>query len=1253
MDSNTDKIAVIGIAGKFPGANNISELWDNLVAGKETITELTDDILSKFEVNYEELSKDTNYVKARGVLTDIDKFDAGFFGMTPKEAAYTDPQQRVWLETAWNAFENAGIDPLNYPGAIGVYAGSYMNTYLLNNILRDSVRLEKYIRLRSTETFQLVTGNETSYIPTKTAYKFNLKGPAVNVQTACSTSLVAIVHACQSLFNYESDVCIAGGVCILTPQETGYLYQEGAIPSPDGHCRPFDKNAQGTVFSNGIGIVVLKRLSDALKDKDRIYATVSGWALNNDGNKKVSYTAPSIDGQAEVIMMAHSFAGISPEEIAYVEAHGTATPLGDPIEIAALSKAFSKKTNKKQYCGIGSVKSNFGHTDAAAGVASFIKSCLSIYNRTIPPTINFTEPNPHIDFANTPFYVQSELKKWEKNEPLVIGVSSFGIGGTNAHVILEEPPQTSRKIPSESIWPSLLVISAKSEIALKRRKENLVQFLQSTRDNLSDIAFTLQFGKNPMPFRSFCESSKNLSDITSFVDGKIDESKKSIAFAFPGQGAQYINMGKELYEKIPSFKAILDDCFEIFKETTGKDFLPIIFNPGKDDSLINQTQHTQPALFIIEYSLSKLLISFGIIPDYLIGHSIGEYTAACISGVFDLKTALKIVIKRGELMQSMPSGKMLAVRSSANGLIKLNSSLFEIAAENTESACTISVKNENLDDVISLLTKADIEFIPLNTSHAFHSSAFDPILSEFERFVNQFEIQPPKIPFISCLTGDFIREEDDLSGSYWAKQLRNTVLFNKGVTTILNIGNPIFIEAGPNRHLSSLIRANKLLINKTSVIPMLPKSDDSGDKSRIISALGSLWNLGYPLDFEKIFPSENSSKVTVPDYPFERSRYWIDYFPTNYKENPKSSFTSDVLLERGEQFDDLPVSFEIKSILFELSGTPIDQLKSDINFHDFGFDSLFLAQFAKALEARFKLRIQFRQLAFEYDTIEKLSIYISESGQIKERAKKNVENLININYLSKTGKKTPLVLVHGGNSANFLPNYFKDTRPILNFSDLGSDGEKIKIKDIDTLSRFYIEQLKSTIPNGPYILCGFSFGGLVASKMAAIFQEEYGEHIPCLIFFDTKTPQAEIPKEPNKVYKLLYVVEENKLVFLFKAFLKRLRRIVYWIKKIKYYKIYHFINLPLPVKFRSKYIFSQYMKMAKNYVPSKIDTDLLIFKSNENPIEDQNLGWSELMNNVETINVEGDHLELMILEKNFKIIGEKMLSFIESKEDFK
>ncbi len=985
MNNSTNKIAVIGMSCRFPGAVNAEEFWNNLILGKETLTHFTGEEIARFEPYFDKIKDNPDYVRVRGVLKDIDKFDAAFFGMTPKEAAETDPQQRIWLETAWQALENAGCDPFSYPGAIGVFAGGGVSSYLINNILRDHDWRENFFRPDSGASSQLMFGNDPSYITTKTAYHFNLKGPAVYVQTACSTSLVAIVQACQSLYSYDSDVCLAGGIRIIIPQEKGYLYQEGGIPSPDGHCRAFDAKANGTVGSNGVGVVVLKRMEDAIKDNDTIYALVSGWALNNDGSNKVSFAAPSINGQAEVIMMAQSFAEVSPEEIGYIEAHGTATQLGDPIEMAALTKAFSAKTDKKQFCGIGSVKSNIGHTDSAAGVASFIKVCLSAYNKKIPPTLHYSKPNPHIDFKNSPFYVLNKLKEWSEQKPLIMGVSSFGIGGTNAHLIVEQPPFPEKESEQSSEWPSLIVLSAKSEDSQKRRQKDLAEFLKAKPDlNIHDVAYTLAFGRNHMLHRSFIVAS-TLEEIISggkkFTDGKKDNQVSKIAFMFPGQGAQYVKMGYDLYQKNKTFRDILDDSFRIIRYETGEDIKPILFgnsNMAESDLRLTSTELTQPALFIIEYGLSKVLDQLDIKPDFMIGHSIGEYTAACLAGVFDFQTALKIVIKRGQLMRKMPSGNMMAVRSDIEKLKSISESYFEIAADNAFESCTISFKSEDTEKVKTLLDKNNIQHVQLNTSHAFHSAAFDPIISEFREYVNQFNLKKPELPFISCLTGAFITDEQSTSGTYWAQQLRNTVQFRQGISTITVNEGTVFLEVGPNTHLSSLVRQSGDVVNKKIIISTLGKADKTDERYKVLAALGNMYNVGVNINFDVFKQNHKTRKIGLPAYPFERKRHWLEIdLSHKIKDNVLSvnandrdtldSFSLDSAVESIDVSDN--ATDKILSIWKSLIGS--EEIGLDDDFFEIGGHSLLALQILTRMKEDMGIKISLKEF-LDNPTINKL-----------------------------------------------------------------------------------------------------------------------------------------------------------------------------------------------------------------------------------------------------------------------------------------
>ncbi|MEO5573839.1 MAG: type I polyketide synthase, partial [Gammaproteobacteria bacterium] len=641
MDSggmDSEGIAIIGMTGRFPGAQDIQEFWKNLTAGVESISFFNDDEIKASGIDLASL-QDGNYVKARGILKDIELFDAAFFGINPKDAEILDPQQRIFLECAWEALENAGYDPESYQGSIGVYAGMTNNSYYLANIHTRPELIELV------GAAQVMMGNEKDYLATRVSYKLNLKGPSVNVYTACSTSLVAVCQAVQGLLSYQCDMALTGGISVTIPQNRGYLYRDEWIGSPDGHTRTFDAKGHGTVFSNGVGIVVLKRLADALADGDSIYAVIKGAALNNDGSAKVSYTAPSVDGQAEAIVMAHAMAGVSAETISYVEAHGTATVLGDPIEFAALTQAFRATTEDKGFCAIGSVKTNIGHLDAAAGMAGLIKTAMALKYRMLPPSLHFEKPNPEIDLVNSPFYVNTKLASWDTDKmPRRAGVSSFGVGGTNAHVVLEEGPLTEPSGPSRP-W-QLLLLSAKTDSALDAATANLAAHLRKNPQlPLADVAYTLQVGRRAFGRRRMlvCQDSNDAmsalvsADAKRLITASPSHTNPSVVFMFPGQGAQHINMALELYRFEPIFREQVDLCVEFLKPLLDLDLRTVLYpDEGTVEDAQLQLTHTfitQPALFTIEYALAKLWMAWGVQPKAMIGHSIGEYVAACLAGV--------------------------------------------------------------------------------------------------------------------------------------------------------------------------------------------------------------------------------------------------------------------------------------------------------------------------------------------------------------------------------------------------------------------------------------------------------------------------------------------------------------------------------------------------------------------------------------------------------------------------------------------
>ncbi len=877
-------IAIIGMAGRFPGAKNIESFWQNLREGIESISFFTDEELIAAGITPTLLS-DSNYVKTGSVLENIDLFDASFFEINPKDAESTDPQHRLFLECAWEALESAGYDSQRCESRIGVYAGASLNNYLSIDLNND--------QLGSAQSYQKLIGNDKDFLSTRVSYKLNLTGPSITVQTACSTSLVATTLACQSLLNFQCDMALAGGVSIRVPQKTGYLYQQGGTLSPDGHCRAFDAKAQGTTIGNGVGIVVLKRLRDAIADGDNIYAVIKGAAINNDGSVKVGFTAPSVDGQAEAIAEAIMLAEVEPETINYIEAHGTGTTLGDPIEISALSKVFRASTEKKGFCAIGSVKTNIGHLDAAAGVAGLIKTALALKHKLIPPSLNFEQPNPEIDFASSPFYVNTKLTEWKAGlTPRRAGVSSLGMGGTNTHVVLEEAPVETRHGASLHSRPwQLLLLSAKTESALETATQNLAQHLMHYPDlNLADVAYTLQVGRREFNHRRMLVCS----DIQDAINGLGEQASqriltqfqepgenRSITFMFPGQGAQYVDMGKELYETELIFREQVERCCLILRPHLGLDLRSLIypseFQKKTAAEKLKQTCFTQPALFVIEYALSQLWMSWGISTGAMIGHSIGEYVAACLAGVMSLEDALALVAIRGRLMQQLPAGKMLSVPLKEAEIQPLLNENLSIAACNTPNSCVISGTHDAVDILNEQLATQGVECRLLHTSHAFHSQMMEPILEPFITEVKKVKLNPPQIPFISNLTGTWITAEEATDPNYWARHLRQTVRFTAGVSTLLQQPNSILLEVGPGRTLCTFTKQHSQKQEQQIILSSLrhPKEEKS-DVAFLLNALGQLWLSGITVDWSSFYTSEHRHRLPLPTYPFERQRYWIE-----------------------------------------------------------------------------------------------------------------------------------------------------------------------------------------------------------------------------------------------------------------------------------------------------------------------------------------------------------------------------------------
>lgn len=878
-------IAIISMAGRFPAAANVDQFWQNLVNGSEAITFFSDEELLRNGVE-STLVADPNYVKAGAVIDNAEYFDPSFFNLTRREAETTDPQHRLFLEHAWAALETAGYDAEKYPGRIGVFAGESFNSYLVHNLIPSRELID------SVGAFQILIGNDRDHLTTTTAYKLNLQGPCVSVQTACSTSLVAVHLACQSLLNSECDMALAGGVSIGVPQVQGAMYQEGGIMSPDGHCRAFDAKAAGTVKGNGVGVVLLKRKADALRDGDTIEAIIKGSAINNDGSLKVGYTAPSVAGQAGAVEEALAMAAVEPETIGYIETHGTGTALGDPIEVAALTQAFGTAGGSKS-CAIGSVKTNIGHLDAAAGISGLIKTALTVKHKQIPPSLHFEQPNPNIDFSRTPFYVNTKLTAWEANGlPRRAGVSSFGIGGTNAHVVVEEPPTLGPSGPSRA--QKLLALSAKTATALEQMTTNLASYLKAHRQvELADVSYTLLRGRKKFAHcrTLVCRDVDDaLSALASMDSGRVytysrEQEARPIVFMFPGQGSQHANMARELYKHEPAFREDVDRCAQILQVPLGLDLRELLYpepnSVATASARLKQTFIAQPALFVIEYALAKQLIAWGIQPQAMIGHSIGEFVAACLAGVFSLEDALKLVAARGRVMQRMPAGAMLAVSLSEAEIRPFLNGLLSLAAVNGPKQCVISGASDAIAQTEQHLSTAGITCHTLHTSHAYHSEMMEPAARLFAEAVAPIELHSPQIPYISSLTGTWITSDEATSTSYWSRQLREPVRFGAGVAELARAPERLLLEVGPGQVLRTLARSQRNGNETPLVFASLPHPNDpKSDAVHLLETLGQLWATGTEVDWAAFYSREKRRRIPLPTYPFERERYWIDGPPS-------------------------------------------------------------------------------------------------------------------------------------------------------------------------------------------------------------------------------------------------------------------------------------------------------------------------------------------------------------------------------------
>ncbi|WP_375765213.1 amino acid adenylation domain-containing protein [Archangium gephyra] len=987
MDEGTgNDIAIIGMAGRFPGASDLHAFWRNLREGVESISRFGAEELEPSPLVPEALRAHPDFVRAGGVLEGAELFDPGFFDIAPREALWMDPQQRVFLECAWAALEDAAYDPERFSGKISLYAGAGQSGHVLS--------LLGHVKKEPAALFEALGTTTAENVATKVSFKLRLRGESMALYTACSTGLVAVHMACQSLLLRQSDIALAGAVRLSLPQRTGYLYQDGMIFSPDGHCRAFDTRARGTVSGNGVGVVVLKPLADALRDGDHVYAVIKGSAINNDGHQKVGYTAPSVEGQAEAISEALAYAGVGADDIGYVEAHGTGTPLGDPIEVSALTRAFRRDTDARGYCAIGSVKTNIGHLDTAAGIAGLLKATLALHHEEIPPSLHFERPNPAIDFAGSPFFVASERQPWARGErPRLAGVSSFGIGGTNAHAILSEAPLSASRPSARS--RQLVTLSARTATALEAMTQELATHLEARPDaNLADLAFTRNVGRKAFEHRR----SVVAADVPSLLArlktppaaqaiASLEAAREQrVAFLFPGQGAQSVGMARELYAAEPGFREHVDACLALLTPRLGRPLRPLLYPAPAQEAEAREAladpRYALPLLFTVEYALARLWMDWGLEPHAMFGHSYGEYVAACLAGVLPLEDALALAVVRGQLMARMPPGAMTAAGCSEAELQPLLTGALSLASINGATRCVVSGPVDEVERLEQELARRGVGSLRLPARQAFHSAAVEPLREELQRTVAGLRLSAPQRPYVSSVTGTWIRPEEAMDPSYWARQMRQPVRFAAGLDTLQQDGCAVYLEVGPDQALTTLTRMHLRGEAPVRVVPSLPRAGTStSDQGTLLEALGALWQAGLEVRWERFYAHEQRLRLSLPSYPFERQHFRLEprWVETDAAPAPVKALAPVVAVApAGKEAPRTDIERQVLVIWRERLG--VEDIGIHDNFLELGGNSLMAAQMLTRLRESFPVQLPLSDL-FEAPTVAGIA------GRIEARLK--------------------------------------------------------------------------------------------------------------------------------------------------------------------------------------------------------------------------------------------------------------------------
>ncbi|MER6345131.1 type I polyketide synthase [Streptomyces sp. NPDC001595] len=1108
QDEQAPAVAVIGMAGRFPGADDLDAFWDNLAAGRESVRPVTDEEFLAAGGSARDLD-DPTLVRMASVIDGIDRFDSGFFGYSPAEAAVVDPQQRLLLETAYHALEDAAcLGSGAATGTFGVYAGSGDSRYYPAHVH------PRYAgQPGSVELVHAATANSLGTLATRVSYELGLTGPSVSLQTACSTALVAVHTACQDLLDHRCDTALAAAVSVNPSALLGYRYVPDGPFSPDGHCRAFAADAAGTSSGDGVGAVVLKRLEDALADGDRIRAVIRGSAVNNDGRRKVGFSAPSAAGQTEVILAAQAQAMTDAGTIGLVEAHGTATRLGDPIEVAALTEAFRYSTDRHGYCALGSVKTNIGHLGAAAGIAGLIKAVLALEHRQIPPSLHFERPNPHIDFATGPFRVPTTLEDWPAGDhPRRAAVSAFGIGGTNAHVILEETPPT-RPAPHRAPEDGrrlVLPLSARTAGALRGQADALARHLERRPDlRLDDIAHSLRTDRPALRHRltvtaaSRDEALAALRTAAPTTPALPDEPAR-VAFLLPGGGTQYPGMGADLYREHDVYRDTVDECARILRPALGADLRDTLLQRRQSDSTSMFL-----ALVVTEYALARTLMAAGVRPDALVGHSLGEYTAACLAGVIDLDEMLPLVAERIRLISSA-GGATTGVAAPAEDVLPLLDDELSLAAVNGPAACTVAGHEDAVARFEAELTRRGLPFRRLRIPAAAHSHVLDPVLETYEKHLRGVTLRPPRIPFVTNVTGTWITDEQATSVRHWLDHTRATVRFADGITT-LGERHPVLVEIGPGDTLTKLAAAQLAQHSPVTVTTMRHAKADASDGFVLAEALGRLWSAGVDTALPDV--PGTPRRAPLPPYAFERHRHWIDApgartdpgtpetgtaADTGPVLGPRPRLTTEHVAPRGEREQAVTRLWE------ETLG--IGGIGVHDNFFDLGGDSMRAVVLAGRLRQAGVLDVPAATLLAQ-PTVAGLLAAADDTSTEEPGGDTNA--LAPLLPLRAQGEATPLFCLHPGAGVSWrytglLPHLGGD-QPVYGIQAAGLDGTRPPAPDARTMVASYIDLVRQVQPHGPYRLLGWSYGGFVAHAMACALQEQ-GEQVELLAMLDAPQP---------------------------------------------------------------------------------------------------------------------------------------------------